>query len=95
MGALVYLEKSWTAVCFQLDCTAEQQESLKPTYATELTTRNETVEKAMKKRDMEAMQKALSTCKANLTAKLKEVLTEEQRDKLDKLMQSSAPAPPN
>lgn len=91
MGDMVYLEKSWTAVSFQLDCTPEQQDSLKPTYATELQTRDEALAQAMKKRDMNAMQKALQTCKTKLNARLKEVLSDEQWPKLQQLMQPARP----
>lgn len=96
MQAMNYLEKSWTAVSFQLDCTSEQQESLKATYATELQTRDAAVSKAMEDRDMSAMQKALQTCKTNLNDKLKTVLTDDQWQKLQKLTQPVAPpAPPD
>jgi hypothetical protein len=94
MQAMTYLEKSWTAVSFQLAGTAEQQKSLKATYATELETRNQALGQAIKKRDMNAMQKARETCKTNLNGKLKEVLTDEQWQKLQKVMQPVAPLPP-
>jgi len=91
MQAMTYLEQAWTAVCFQLDCSAEQQDSLRPTFATELQTRNEALEQAQKKRDMSAMQKALEACKSGLNARLKEVLADAQWDKLQKLTKPLAP----
>ncbi|MEN6305679.1 MAG: hypothetical protein ABFD96_23345 [Armatimonadia bacterium] len=94
MGAMTYLEKSWTAVSFQLDCTLEQQEALKPVYAAELQTRNQALEKALGSRDFTAMQKALETCKTNLNTKLKEALTDDQWQKLTRLLQQGAPPPP-
>jgi len=94
MQVMTYLEKTWTAVCFQLDCTAEQQESLKATYASALQTRNQVLEQALKNRDMTAMQKAAQTCKTTLDTKLKTVLSDEQWQKLATVTQATAPPPP-
>lgn len=94
MGALTYLEKSWTAVCFQLSCTDEQQAALRDTYASELKTRDTAIAQARKSRDMTAMMKACETTKTNLKAKLTEVLTDEQQATLEQLMQASEPQPP-
>ncbi len=91
MQAMNYLEKAWTAVSFQLGCTPEQVETLKPTFAAELAARDQAVAEAMKDRDMEAMQKAQSACKSNLNAKLKEVLSDDQWQKLQKLSKPLAP----
>jgi len=92
MQGMDYLEKAWTAVSFQLECATEQVETLKPTFAAELMTRDQAVAQAMKDRDMEAMQKAQNACKTRLNARLKEVLSDDQWQKLQKL--SKPPAPP-
>ena len=94
MEAMTYLEKAWTAVSFQLNCTAEQQEQLKPTFASALETRDQALTQAKQNRDMEAMQKAAETCKATLTAKLKAVLSADQLQTLDKLTQPTMGPPP-
>lgn len=86
MGAMMYLERAWTAVSFQLDCTHEQIELLHPTFAAELKTRNDAVKKAMQAQDWESMRTAITTCQSALEAKLAEVLTEAQMTTLDELM---------
>ena len=86
MGAMMYLERAWTAVSFQLGCTHEQIELLHPTFAAELKTRNDAIKKAMETQDMESMRAAITTCQSALEAKLAEVLTEEQLTALNELM---------
>ncbi len=86
MGAMMYLERAWTAVSFQLGCTHEQIELLHPIFAAELKTRNDAVKKAMEAQDWESMRTAITTCQSALEAKLAEVLTEEQLTALDELM---------
>jgi len=86
MGAMMYLERSWTAVTLQLDCTPEQIALLQPTFASELKTRNDAMKKAMEAQDMESMRTAVTTCQSALEAKLAEVLTDEQLTALDELM---------
>jgi hypothetical protein len=97
MGGM-YLERTWTAVSFQLECTAEQKDALSPTYAAALKTRDAAVLKAHEEQDMEAVQAAMKACKTTLDAKLKEVLTADQLTALQKLMQPPArpdgPPPP-
>lgn len=89
--AMTYLERTWTAVTLQLACSDEQQASLKAVYAVELQTRNDALAPA--KRDITAVQKALDTCKSNLDAKLKAILTADQWQKMQTLMQP--PSSPN
>ncbi len=86
MGAMMYLERSWTTVTLQLDCTPEQIALLQPTFASELKTRNDAMKKAMEAQDWESLRTAVTTCQSALEAKLAEVLTEEQLTALDELM---------
>lgn len=83
MGDMMYLERTWTAVSFQLECTGEQ---LRPTYATALQTRNDALQAAREAQDREAVSAAIADCKSTLSAKLQEVLTEEQWTELEELM---------
>ncbi|MFQ6131981.1 MAG: hypothetical protein ACE5R4_08100 [Armatimonadota bacterium] len=87
MGDMMYLERTWTAVSFQLDCTSEQLASLRPTYRNALNARNAALAKAREAGDFEAMGKAIRDCKTRLEAKLKEVLSTQQMTKLQQLMQ--------
>jgi len=87
MGGFLYLERSWTAVSFQLDCTSTQLATLKPTYANALAARDAAVKKAMGAKDWPGAGKAMQDCKTRLDAKLKQVLTSQQWTKLQQLTQ--------
>lgn len=78
MGDATYLERSWTAVCFQLECTQEQILALMPIYAEQLQIRTEAIAAAREAEDFEAIGKAYTDCKANLEAELGNVLSDEQ-----------------
>ncbi len=85
-GAIMYLERAWTAVSFQLGATPEQIEALAPTFASELKTRNEGLKRAMEAQDWQAAMLAVTTCQTALQDKLGEVLTPEQWTTLEELM---------
>ena len=87
-GNMMYLERTWTAVSFQLECTSGQLAQLRPTYRTALQTRDSSVKQAMEAQDWEALRAALAKCKQTLDAKLQQVLSEEQWTKLQSLMQA-------
>jgi Spy/CpxP family protein refolding chaperone len=87
MGTMMYLERTWTAVSFQLDCTGEQLASLRPTYRNTLAARDAAVKAAAQAQDWQAMGKAMQDSKTRLDAKLKEVLSNAQWQKLQQLMQ--------
>lgn len=87
MGDMMYLERSWTAVSFQLDCTDEQISQLHPVYKAALEARQEGVKNAADDRDMEAYAQAIEDCKTTLEAKLQEVLSEVQWQTLQEIMQ--------
>ena len=86
MGGMMYLERTWTAVSFQLSCTSQQLEKLRPTYRTALKTRNAALKKAMEARDWKAVGTAMQKCKSTLDAKLKAVLSSQQWQKLQAQM---------
>ncbi len=50
-GDMMYLERTWTAVSFQLDCTSEQLAQLRPTYRRALRARDSSVKQAMQAQD--------------------------------------------
>jgi hypothetical protein len=86
MGSMMYLERSWTAVSFQLDCTGEQLTQLRPTYRNTLNARDAALKQAREKQDREAMAKAMTEAKTRLDTKLKSVLSDAQWTKLGQLM---------
>ena len=86
MGSMTYLERSWTAVSFQLNCTSEQVEQLRPTYRNTLSARDAALKQAAASQDREAMMKAMTDAKTRLETKLKSVLSDAQWTKLEELM---------
>ena len=84
--AMMYFERAWTAVCFQIALTDQQEQALRPTFASALDARTKALDAARAARDRQATQKAFEDCKATLDAKLKEVLTPAQLDALQKLL---------
>ena len=86
MGNMMYLERTWTAVSFQLDCTSEQLQLLRPTYRAALQTRNAKVKAAREAQDWQAIATAMTNCKSVLDAKLKDVLSTQQWSKLQTLV---------
>ncbi|HJN15673.1 MAG TPA: hypothetical protein QGH10_09295 [Armatimonadota bacterium] len=86
MGSMMYLERTWTAVSFQLDCTTEQLAALKPTYRNALADRDAKLKAAMEAQNWESMRTIMEDCKTRIETKLKEVLSDAQETKLDGLM---------
>jgi len=93
MGAMMYLERTWTAVSFQLGCTGDQLTSLRPTYQNALATREAAVKKAVAAKNWQAVGKAMQDCKTRLETKLKQVLSKQQWTKLQQLVQPPTPRP--
>ncbi len=87
MGAMMYLERTWTAVSFQLNCSSAQLEELRPTYRNTLSARDAAVKAAAEAQDWQAIGKAMQDSKTRLDAKLKTVLSDAQWQKLQQLMQ--------
>lgn len=84
--SMMYLERSWTAVSFQLDCSSEQVGQLRPTYRNTLSARDAALKQAAASQDREAMMKAMTDAKTRLETKLKSVLSDAQWKKLEQLM---------
>lgn len=92
MGDMNFLERSWTALCFQIETTDEQFEKLWELYKEVLTTRNAAIKAAIESGDMQAYRQAGVDAKAALDAGLPEMLTEEQKTELDTLLQPTVGA---
>jgi hypothetical protein len=90
MGNGMYLERTWTAVCFQLGLTNDQIMGLAPTFAAALDVRTKATEAARALADQTerraAMTKAGDDCKATLDAKLATTLNADQLATLQKMM---------
>lgn len=85
-GDMMYLERTWTAVSFQLECTSEQLEQLRPTYRQQLQLRNEGIQAAMEAQDFQGVREAMVNCRSALEEKLQEVLSDQQWTKLQELL---------
>jgi len=81
-GAMMYLDRAWTALSFGLTLTDAQVAALRPTFQTSFATRAETMKTVMAAQDRQAaMQDAMATMakiKPDMDAKMKEVPTADQ-----------------
>ena len=78
MQSMMYLERSWAAVNFDLKATKEQLAKLKPAYQAAWDARKAAMAKAREAQDWQAMGAAAAASQKQIEAKLKEVLTKEQ-----------------
>ncbi len=78
MGLMMYLERAWGAVNFELDGTDEQITELKPIFQSAYDARKEAIEKARADQDRQVLVTALQQVQTDIDAALKDVLTEEQ-----------------
>jgi len=83
---MMYLERSWTAVCFQLLCSSEQLNALLEPFDQALQTRNAAIQAAVAAQDMEAVNTALSACKQAVNTALQAQLTDDQWATCQELM---------
>jgi hypothetical protein len=92
MGNMMYLERAWTAVSFQLEGVTDAQEAaLKPVFKQALDARVADIEAARqaggdRQAMMQAMQAAGEKCKTTLDTALQQQLTPVQWDALQKLL---------
>lgn len=92
MGNMMYLERAWTAVCFQLEgVTNKQEESLKPTFKSALEARVADVQAARqaggdRQAMFQAIQAANKKCEDTLNTAMQQKLTPTQWDALQKLL---------
>ena len=87
MTDMSYLERSWTALCFQIETNDEQFSKLWELYREVLTARNTATEAAIAANDMQAYRQANVNAKSTLDTKLPEILNDEQRAELERLLQ--------
>jgi hypothetical protein len=88
MGQMLYPERTWTALCFQMETTDEQFDQLWALYSEVLEKRNDSIKAAIENRDMEAYRAASVEAKSTLETKLQEILTEEQWTQLETLIEA-------
>ncbi|MCE5237339.1 hypothetical protein LLH23_02480 [bacterium] len=79
MGSMMYVEQSWTALCFEVNLSAAQIAKLKPSYAWAYKTRNTALKTAREKRDFQSAAKTLDYVKSTLDARIPNVLTAAQK----------------
>lgn len=78
MGVMIYLERAWSAVNFELEATDEQIADLKPIFQGAWETRKEAIAKAQAERNAQVAMAALQQVQSDIDAALAETLTEEQ-----------------
>ncbi|MBP8952893.1 MAG: hypothetical protein KBI47_10920 [Armatimonadetes bacterium] len=87
MGAIMYLERTWSAINFGLELTAEQMATLRPIFADAFKTRADAVAAG----NADLLSAVLDDTRAHVEAKLKETLTEEQMAKYTELTSFGRP----
>lgn len=91
MGAWMFIERSWAAVCFGIQATQEQIQQLWEAYQNAWNTRAQAIAKLRQAQDrqaaMEEFQQAMEQVRMDLDNKLKAVLTPEQYQQLQQLTQ--------
>jgi Spy/CpxP family protein refolding chaperone len=88
MRSMQHLERSWTALAFELNATADQLTKLRPIYQKVYDERKAALEKARAAQDFQAMGPALEKAQADIDAALKDALTPEQLAKWQQLQQA-------
>lgn len=82
--AMMFLERTWAAVAFEIKASPEQLILLHSAYQKAWDERKQAVEEAREKQDRTILRNALTKIQTDLQASLKEVLTPEQSDQLRK-----------
>ncbi|MBC7286535.1 MAG: hypothetical protein H5T86_00520 [Armatimonadetes bacterium] len=92
MGAMMMLERSWMTVCFGIGASRDQIEKLWETYQNAWNARMEALNKLRAAQDRRAafqeFAQTMQMIQADLENKLKEVLSQEQLQKYNELMQA-------
>lgn len=89
MADLRYVETAWMAACFELNVSAQQLASLRPTFQAAYKLRQDAMEKARTSRDVSGLEATGKRIKSSIDAKLKQVLTAQQMTKWQKLQKEA------
>ncbi len=91
MGNFMFIERSWAILCFGLGASQEQINKLRPAYQDAWNTRAEALNKLRAAEDRRAafqeFAQTLQMIRGDLEQKLAAVLTEEQQEKLQQMLQ--------
>lgn len=83
-GAIMYVERTWSALAFEIKISNQQLEKLRPSFQAAWDKRQAAFKKAMQDQNWQALGSAMEKVQAELEAKIKQVLTKEQWAKLQK-----------
>ena len=89
MMDLRYVETAWMAACFELNVSAQQLASLRPTFQAAYKLRRDAMEKARTSRDLSGLEATGKKIKSSIDAKLKQVLTAQQMAQWQKLQKEA------
>lgn len=89
MGMML-LERTWAALNFEIKASPEQLMKLYPAYQKAWDERKQAQQEAREKQDRTILRNALQQLQTDLQAQLKEVLTQEQLDQLQKWLQEQS-----
>lgn len=79
MGSAMFIEQSWSALCFEMDLSQVQFGKLKPTYVWAYKARESALKSARETRSFDAAAKTLATIKSTLEERIPIVLTDAQK----------------
>lgn len=88
--AMMFLERTWAAAAFEIKASPEQLMQLHPAYQKAWDERKQAQQEAQEKQDRTILRNALQKIQTDLQAQLKEVLTQEQSDQLQKWLQEQS-----
>lgn len=83
--AMMYLERAWATVNFELEATTEQIEELRPVFQAKWDARKAARAIAQQTNDFQTLQATMQQIEQETEAKLKEVLTPDQYQKWEQI----------
>jgi len=79
MGSAMFVEQSWSALCFEIDLSAVQMAKLKPSYVWAYKARAAAMKTAREQHSFEAAGNTMAYIKKTLEARIPPVLTATQK----------------
>jgi len=79
MRDMMFVERSWAALCFEINISNEQISKLKPTFVWAYQTRNNALKAAWEKHDFQAAAQTMAQVRKTLEERIPTVLTAAQK----------------
>lgn len=79
MRDMMFVERSWAALCFEINISNEQISKLKPTFVWAYQTRNNALKAAWEKHDFQAAAQTMAYVRKTLEERIPAILTAAQK----------------